>query len=50
MRPFAGLLLSAAIALAGDATTPLLDAAAKNDFAKAKALLKAGANPNETNR
>ena len=49
MRLLAGLLLTASIALA-DATTPLLDAAAKNDLAKAKALLKSGANPNATNR
>jgi ankyrin repeat protein len=38
-------------AIAADvATTPLIDAAHLSDAAKVKALLKEGANPNETNR
>lgn len=51
MRLLAALLLCANVAFgANDATTPLIDAALGNDLAKAKALLKSGANPNATNR
>jgi uncharacterized protein len=52
LRHLIALVISAhlALATAAPATTPLLDAALQNDFAKAKALLKSGANANETNR
>lgn len=50
MRLLAALLLSGVVAFAGAASTPLLDAVLANDVAKAKTLLKSGADANGTNR
>ena len=52
MRILAALLLCAQVVFAAnhDETTPLIDAALREDVAKAKALIKSGENPNGTNR